>query len=411
MAFLPAVGAQLRAAAAAGMAMLASSAFAAGNDTLTGNWGGARTRLADSGIMLRADVTAFAQGVVAGAPDRRWDGSGRADILADVDSGGIGLWTGTGFHAHGEIRFAQPTSNFGGQLLSSNTGALLPVTGEGRFEASSLYFSQRIDTRTSLLVGKMNVVDLLARDPFFGGWGTQRFMNLVFVAPPSGVVPPTIMGAMVVHRGSPINLSVMVFDPNDRTGDYWVDGLFADGVNISVGATWAGSIDGRATSIGLTSTISTKAGQDLGDVLLPPGLESSTRKGSYNLALQASHLLAESPTSTGQGLSFTLRAAIADGNPNVIEQSLTAGIAAHGMIAGRPRDSFAIGAFYYKFSNVLQDTLAPLARFKDERGIEAWYSLAITPWFRLTGDAQLISPARGKQPTSLILALRGNVAF
>jgi hypothetical protein len=29
----------------------------------------------------------------------------------------------------------------------------------------------------------------------------------------------------------------------------------------------------------------------------------------------------------------------------------------------------------------------------------------------LTTDAQLISPARGKQPTSLILALRGNVAF
>ncbi len=411
MGFPSGVGAMLRTVAVLAIAMVANPAFAAGDDTLTGDLGGARTRLSETGITLRADATGFAQGVVAGAPDRRWDGSGRADVFADVDSGGVGLWVGTGFHAHGEIRFAQPTSNFGGQLLSSNTGALLPVTGEGRFEASSLYFSQRLDTRTSLLIGKINVVDLLARDPFFGGWGTQRFMNLVFVAPPSGVVPPTIMGAMLVHRGTPITLSVMVFDPNDRTGDYWVRGLFADGVNISVGATWAGNVDGRNTSIGVTSTISTKAGQDLGDILLPPGLESSTRKGSYNLALQASHRLAESPTGTGQGLSVTLRAAIADGNPNVIEQSLTAGIAAHGMIAARPRDSFAIGAFYYKFSNVLQDTLAPLAKFEDERGIEAWYSFALTPWFRLTTDAQLISPARGKQPTSLILALRGNVAF
>jgi porin len=406
MAFLPGVRPLLALALA-----IASPALAAGDDMLTGDWGGARTRIAASGITLRADATGYAQGVVAGAPDRGWDGSGRADMFADVDSGGLGLWAGTGFHAHGEIRFAQPRSNFGGQLLSSNTGALLPVTGDGRFEASSLYLSQRIDPRTSLLIGKINVVDLLARDPFFGGWGTQRFMNLVFVAPPSGVVPPVIMGAMLVHRGTPITLSVMVFDPNDRTGDYWVDGLFADGVNISVGATWAGSIDSRATSIGVTSTISTKAGQDLGDVLLPPGLESSTRKGSYNIALQASHVLADSPTGIGQGLSVTLRAAIADGNPNVIEQSVTAGIAAHGMIASRPRDSFAIGAFYYKFSNVLQDTLAPLAQFTDERGIEAWYSLAIAPWFRLTGDAQLISPARGKQPTSLILALRGNIAF
>jgi porin len=81
------------------------------------------------------------------------------------------------------------------------------------------------------------------------------------------------------------------------------------------------------------------------------------------------------------------------------------------MIAARPRDSFAIGAFYYKFSNVLQDTVSPLATFRDERGVEAWYSMAVTPWLRVTGDAQVVSPARGRQPTSLILALRGNVAF
>lgn len=391
--------------------LLADPAFAAGDATLTGNWGGFRTGLADSGITVRADATGFAQGVVTGGSDRRWDGSGRADIFVDADSGRMGLWAGTGLHTHGEIRFAEPRGNFGGQLLPSNTGAVLPLTGSGRFEATSIYIGQRLDQRTSLLVGKINVIDLLARDPFFGGWGTQRFMNLVFVAPPSGVVPPTIMGAVLVHRGKPITLTVMAFDPNDRTGNYWVDGLFADGVNISVGATWNGTIGGRPSSIGMTSTISTKRSQDLGDVLLPPGLESSTRKGSFNIALQASHLLVESPSAEGLGLGIYLRAAIADGNPNVLEQSAIAGIAGHAMVAGRPRDSFGVGAFYYKFSNVLQDTVSPTATFKDERGIEAWYSLAVAPWLKLTGDAQLISPARGKQPTSLILAIRGNVAF
>ncbi|MGL4541748.1 MAG: carbohydrate porin, partial [Polymorphobacter sp.] len=271
--------------------------------------------------------------------------------------------------------------------------------------------NQRNAGRTILLVGKINVLDLLARDPFFGGWGTQRFMNLVFVAPPSGVVPATIMGAVLVHRGAPITLTVMVFDPNDRTDDYWVDGLFADGVNISVAATWNGTIGARASSIGVTSTVSTKRGLDLGDVLLPPGLESSTRQGSYNISVQVNHLLVESPVSTGQGLGIYARAAIADGNPNVFEQSAIGGIAGHAIIPGRPRDSFGIGGFYYKFSNVLQDTVAPLATFKDERGVEAWYSLAVAPWLKLTADAQLISPARGKQPNALILALRGNMAF
>jgi porin len=387
------------------------AAHASGAGGLTGDWGGARDALAATGINVRADATLVGQGVAAGAEDRGWDGSGRGDLFVDIDSGHLGLWRGTGLHTHGEIRFADPQSNFGGQLLSSNTGALTPLTGTGRFEATSIYISQRIDQRTSLLVGKINVIDLLAADPVFGGWGTRRFMNLVFVAPPSGVVPVTIMGGALVHRGRPIDVTVMVFDPNDRTGDYWIDGLFADGMNISVGGTWNGRIAGRPSSIGFTSTLSTQRGQDLGDVLLPPGLESSTRKGSYNIGFQARHLLVESPLQNGQGLTVSVRAAIADGNPNVIEQSAILGIAGHGMIRGRPDDSFGAGAFYYKFSDVLQDTLSPVATFRDERGVEAWYSLAPTPWLRLTTDVQLISPARGRQPTSLILAIRGNIAF
>ncbi len=332
-------------------------------------------------------------------------------VFVDADSGKLGLWSGTGLHTHGEIRFAEPRSNFGGQLWPANTGALLPLTGTGRFEATSIYLSQRIDQRTTLLLGKINAVDLLAGDPFFGGWGTQRFMNLAFVAPPSGVVPPTIMGAVMVHRGDPITLTIMVFDPQDRSGDYWVDGLFAQGVNFSVGATWSGAIAGRPSSIGVTSAVSTKRGQDLGDLLLPPGLVSSTRKGSYNIAVQASHLMVESAAVKGKGLGIYAKAAIADGNPNPIRASFAGGLAAHALLAGRPRDSFGIGIFYYKFSDVLQDTVAPLARFRDEAGMEAWYSMAVTPWLKVTADAQVISPARGDRPTSLILGARGNVAF
>ncbi len=398
-------------AATASAVIVGSPSSAADSQTLTGDWGGARSSLAANGITVRADMTGYTQGVVTGAPNRTWDGSGRADLFVDTDSGKLGLWSGTGLHTHGEIRFAGPRSNFGGQLWPANTGAALPLTGAGRFEATSLYLSQKIDKRTTLLVGKINAVDLLAGDPFFGGWGTQRFMNLAFVAPPSGVVPPTIMGAVVVHRGTPITLTVMVFDPQDRTGDYGLGGLFAKGVNISIGATWNGAIAGRPSSFGVTSTVTTKRGQDLGDILLPPGLISSTRKGSYNIAVQAGHLLIESAALKGKGLGLYAKAAIADGNPNVIRASIAGGLAGHALIGSRPRDSFGIGGFYYKFSDVLQDTVEPLARFRDEAGVEAWYSMAATPWLKLTADAQVISPARGDRPTSLVLGLRGNVAF
>jgi porin len=271
--------------------------------------------------------------------------------------------------------------------------------------------TQTIGERSVLMLGKINAVDLLAGDPIFGGWGTQRFQNIAFVAPPSGVVPPTIMGGVFVHKGNPITLTMMIFDPEDRTRDYFPGDLFKTGVNISVGATWAGTIAGRASSVGVTSTISTKRGANLEDVLVPPGLVTDDIKGSYNIALQFTHRLAESTQVKGKGLDFVVKAATADGNPNLIRRSITIGLAGHGMVAGRPNDSFGIGGFAYDFSNALQDAVDPLADFNDEQGLEVWYSFALTPSFKLTADAQVINPARGDADTAVITGLRGNIAF
>jgi porin len=290
------------------------------------------------------------------------------------------------------------------------TAAALPLGGES-FAATSLYFTQSLGKRSVLMVGKINAVDLLAGDPIFGGWGTQRFQNIAFVAPPSGVVPPTIMGGVFVHKSSPITLTVMVFDPEDRTRDYFPGDLFKSGVNISVGATWAGAIAGRASSLGVTSTVSTKRGADLEDILAPPGLVTDDIKGSYNIAVQFTLRLVESRQVKGKGLDLAVKAAIADGNPNIIQSSLVIGLAGHGMVPGRPHDSFGIGGFAYNFSNALQDSVDPLVNFNDEQGLELWYSFAVTPWLKLTADTQLVNPARGDADAAVIAGLRANLAF
>jgi porin len=347
---------------------------------------------------------------VAGDGNKTWDASGRYDVFADLDFGKMGLVKGLGFHVHGEGRFGDPRPAFGGQLWPANVGATLPLGGDS-FAATSLYFTQGIGKRTVLMAGKINAVDLLAGDPIFGGWGTQRFMLFPFVAPPSGVVPPTIMGGILVHKGTPISLTVMVFDPEDRTRDYFPGDLFATGVNISVGATWDGTIAGRKSSIGVTSTVSTKRGTNLEDVLLPPGLVTDDVKGSYNIALQVTHRLAESSQVKGKGLDAVIKVAIADGNPNPIQSSLVIGIAGHGMIPGRPNDSFGLGGFMYDMSNALQDSLNPVFDFNDEQGIEGWYSLGLTPWFKLTANIQFVNPASGDRDPALIGGLRGNLVF
>lgn len=394
---------------AAALLMLAVAGPAAAQG-LTGDWGGARTSLAQDGVALRGDVTGYVQGLVTGDGPKAWDASGRYDVFADLDFGKMGLVKGLGFHFHGEGRFGNPRPAFGGQLWPSNVGATLPLGGDS-FAATSLYFTQTIGKRTVLMLGKINAVDLLAGDPVFGGWGTQRFMLFPFVAPPSGVVPPTIMGGVLVHKGTPISLTLMVFDPEDRTRDYFPGDLFETGVNISVGGTWDGTIAGRKSSIGVTSTISTKRGTNLEDVLLPPGLVTDDVKGSYNIALQVTHRLAESSQVKGKGLDAVIKVATADGNPNPIQSSLVVAIAGHGMIPGRPNDSFGVGGFMYDMSNALQDSLSPVIDFNDEQGIEAWYSLGLTPWFRITADMQFVNPASGDRDPAVIGGLRANLVF
>lgn len=261
------------------------------------------------------------------------------------------------------------------------------------------------------MIGKINAVDLLAADPFFGGWGRDRFANIAFVAPPSGVMPPTIMGAVLRQKVDAFTFTFMAFDPEDRTGDYWIDDLFEKGVNLSFGTTWSGPIAGRPSSISLTGTYSTKDGADLSSLLLPPDLKGGAKDGAYNIALGFSHLLVESSSRPGKGLGVYGKAAIADGNPNPVQGSFVGGFAGHGIVPTRPEDAFGIGYYYYNLSDDLQSGIAGALPLDDEQGVELFYNVALTGWLRLTANLQWIDPARARFSDAWAAGLRASVTF
>jgi porin len=380
-------------------------------DTLTGDWGGGRTWLAEHGVGVQLEFTEYYQGMTGGTGDKGFEFIGRADGFVNFDSGKLGLWKGGGLNTHFEWRSGDVTAFRGGALWPVNTGAALPLGDPEEVVASSIYLTQRFGEATSFMLGKINAVDLLARDPFFGGWGIHRFMHIAFVAPPSGVVPPVIMGGILSHRFAPYALTLMVFDPDDRTGDYTPHGLFDDGVNVSLSGAWEGTFWGRSTNAGMTGTYSTKDGTNLDQVLLPAELRTDEKKGSFNVSIQVGHLLFESPARPGRGLGVYAKAAVADGNPNPIGGSFIGGFTGHGIVHGRPLDSLGVGYFYYRFSRDLQDTVDAVIEFNDEQGVEAFYSLALTPWFRLAADLQVIDPSTRSSVMAVIGALRANIVF
>ena len=383
-------------------------------DTLFGNWGGVRDTLAQHGVRFDFWTTGFAQNLFQGTGDQGWDFGGRADLLLDADSGQMGLWQGGGFHAHLEYRTDELPGERAGVMLPLHAGGHFPVESGDDLIASSLYLSQRFGDSTRLLLGKINVIDLLARHPFFGGWGTDRFQNVAFVAPPNGITPAVIKGAVLTHAFTPYVITAMVFDPNDRSSSNSINDLFADGVSVSLGLSRSGVWAGRSSTAGITAVYSTAEDIDFRELGLPPGTESAKpakKGGAYNVMIEGSRLLVESADVPGQGLGVYVRAAVADGNPNLIQSSLVTGLAGHSIVPGRPQDSFGVGYFFYNFSNELRNAFRPTRRFEDEQGVEVFYVFVPTPWLQLAADLQWVRPADGANAEILLGGLRARIAF
>lgn len=122
------------------------------------------------------------------------------------------------------------------------------------------------------------------------------------------------------------------------------------------------------------------------------------------------------PGGAGKGLGVYALSAIADGNPNPIKGSFAGGLAGHGMawhgmVPGRPNDSFGVGYFYYRFSSDLQSSLQPILELGNEHGVEAFYNLALTPWLTLGGDLQWLAPAHEDKEQGVVGGLRLHVVY
>jgi len=378
---------------------------------LTGDWDGLRSTLADRGGTLDVEYTSTYQGIESGTGTKGYEYGGKFDGFLNLDSDKLGLWQGGGLRTHFEYRHGKANAFRGGALWPVNSTQALPLGSPEKIVLSSLYLTQKTGDHSSILLGKINVLDLLASDTFFGGWGNRRFMNIAFVAPPSGVLPPVIFGAIASIQTEAITWTAMVFDPNDRTTDYIPGDLFSAGVNASLSGTYTGTLAGRKTSYTFGAIYSTKAGKNLSEVLLPPELKTGNKNGSYNVSFQFSHELQERGSRPGDGWGVFLKTGIADGNPNPIRGFVIGGLGGKGLFPGRSQDSFGLGYFYYAFSNNLQSALSSIIHFDDEQGLEIFYSYAMTPWFHLTGDLQYINPASGNNGNGLVLGLRSNIRF
>jgi porin len=77
-------------------------------------------------------------------------------------------------------------------------------------------------------------------------------------------------------------------------------------------------------------------------------------------------------------------------------------------ILGRENDTIGIGYYHLGVSHL---PILTLHGFGDENGVELFYNAAVTPWFHLTPDVQILDPAQRNNPTALLVGIRGRLSF
>jgi porin len=99
---------------------------------LTGDWGGARTQLAEKGLFFDLDVTQLLQGNAHGRRDTNnaFRYSGSADYTFKLDTARMGLWPGGLFVLHGETKIDDNVNPKVGSLMPPILQGVLPVPGD-----------------------------------------------------------------------------------------------------------------------------------------------------------------------------------------------------------------------------------------------------------------------------------------
>jgi porin len=381
-----------------------------GQETLTGDWGGFRTALKDQGFDFRLSLTQFYQDVTNGG--RIQDGEYGGKVDGYVDFNGTELFGNPGLfvNIHAESRYGQDANNIDGLLAPSNIIMSFPEPGENITSLTGVKVTQALSENFALFMGKINTLDEFPLK-YHGEPGRTGFMNtsLVFnpIAARTVVYSAAGFGAAYLQDGKPVAV-LSIFDPEERA-TRGLDDLFERGYVIIPDFTLRTNIFDLPGTHNFGGTYSTASYRSIErasylNLRFPSG--GARENNSWSLYYNSFQALWADADNEEHAWGVFGMLGISDGNPNPIRYVANGGIAGQGVIPGRELDTFGVGFFYLGLSEEFKSLLPVIAPQQDERGVEIFYNLAITPWCRLTGDLQVVEPSTQRFDTAVIAGAR-----
>lgn len=395
-------------------------------ETMTGDWGGARSSWKEKGIDLEFKYVGIFQSLASGGTHDDSSLTNKLETTWKFDLGKVAGWKLWSSEIKAEWRFGGPALTGTGGVNLTNTAGIIPGASGSVVSVTAVNFTRIIprDLKKGdfyiVSFGRYNLLDLLEED-FFAGGGVERFMNIAPIGPLTVLRQvPLITNAVTfatVKGGEP-RFSFSVMDPNDQSLDPGLDDLFSDGVTFSPGYNIPTKYFGKTAKHSFTGAITTKKYtpfDSIRQIIIPgpPRDRVEPKRGSWSISYAFRQYLVERGPHDGWGLFTQL--SIADKDTSPITKFFNVGLGGNGLIASRRNDEFGFSYAYSDLSKVLKDNLnlvsIGLLRPRPEHQFEGFYNFHITPWLRLTGDLQIIRGVRHRVDRAVVPGARLEVIF
>jgi porin len=388
---------------------------------LTGDWCCWREHFRDSGYTFDISTTEYYQGIATGGLEEKFRFGGRNDYLINVDGQKAGLWEGLFVNLHGETVYGESVNLATGAVVPVNIGRAHPVFFGNETALTNVKFTQALSEDFVVYAGKINTIDNI-QQPFMRGRGLDAgFMNAAFVWNP--ILGRTMnyatlgAGAAILSDGQPV-ATLTVYDTNDDTTTSGFDKLFNNGAVIFpqvIVPTSFFDMPGHQSVWGAYSSgqYGILDPQSINIFPPPTSLPPPTKlvRGSWWTTYVFDQALWVDPTDQTRSWGVFGNMGISGGDPNPIKYSLIFGIGGSSPLCNRKLDSFGIAYYYLGLGESFENLVSSIIPVRDERGVELFYNVAVTPWCHVAADMQVVTPLLEQAQASLVLGLRAKIDF
>lgn len=398
--------------------------------TLTGDWGGLRTRLADEGVTFNLQYSPEVWSNVTGGTSTGTVYTGLAILQGNVDLRKLVGWLGASVSTRWYWLSGQDISMTN---LGNNIFTVSNIAGFNTFRMSELWFQQDLlNNRLSIRVGQ-----LAADTQFDTSTYNAVFLNGTFGWSPDLSTNIPNGGPAYPMAAPGVQVVLTPFNWLSYQGGAFQGNVFPQDVNQH-GFRWDLSASNGYFSI---HELNFRINQDAGSTSLPgtfklggwfdtaPDPDGGARQpwnyGLYFILDQMLYRVPQpslgtsvsnakqtaAPSLTDKGLGIFAHMGLAPRNSSLINFYVNGGLNYKGLILTRDNDVLGVAFACGHLNNSPQGNNGR-SDLGYEMALEATYQVVFTPWLSFQPDLQyVIQPSSSDIPNALVLGAHATVSF